>query len=145
MERWRDWKFGMRIHLASDSVRSVDASVAVVGSSPEFQKIYFTLYEVFIPLAFDAGQWADLAERAGMKYFVMPTRHADGFSMYDTKTRVKSVRRVAAPVRAAECAGDWPTEPCYQLQRHGYSLTRRIVAGALVEAFRQRGLGLGSF
>ncbi|MGD1104773.1 MAG: alpha-L-fucosidase, partial [Terriglobia bacterium] len=145
VERWRDWKFGMRIHFGVYSVLSLDASVPLMGSSPEFQKIYFTLYEVFDPTAFDADQWADLAQRAGMKYFVMPTRHADGFSMYDTKTKVKSIRRVAAPYEERSEAGIGRTEKCsinYSVMDTPF---KKDIVGALVEAFRKRGMGIGLY
>ena len=144
-ERWRDWKFGMRIHFGVYSVLSLDASTPVVGASPEFQSIYSTLYEVFDPTAFDADQWADLAQRAGMKYFVMPTRHADGFSMYDTKTRVKSIRRVVAPYEKRSEPGIDRTEPCFINYSVMDTPFQRDVVGALVAAFRKRGMGIGLY
>jgi len=145
VERWRDWKFGMRIHFGVYSVLSLDASVSLMGSSPEFQKIYFTLYEVFDPTAFDADQWADLAQRAGMKYFVMPTRHADGFSMYDTKTRVKSIRRVVTPYAEGLQPGIGRTEPCFINYSVMDTPFQKDIVGALVRAFRKRGMGIGLY
>ncbi|MGA3328979.1 MAG: alpha-L-fucosidase, partial [Terriglobia bacterium] len=145
VERWRDWKFGMRIHFGVYSVLSLDASVSLVGSSPEFQKIYFTLYEVFDPTAFDADQWADLAQRAGMKYFVMPTRHADGFSMYDTKTRVNSIRRVLTPYAEGLQPGIGRTEPCFINYSVMDTPFKKDIVGALVDAFRKRGMGIGLY
>ena len=145
VERWRDWKFGMRIHFGVYSVLSLDASVALVGSSPEFQKIYFTLYEVFNPTAFDAEQWAGLAERAGMKYFVMPTRHADGFSMYDTKTRVKSIRRLPTSYAKGYEPGIGRTDPCLINYSVMDTPFKKDIVGALVDAFRKRDLGIGLY
>jgi len=145
VERWRDWKFGMRIHFGVYSVLSLDASVSLVGSSPEFQKIYFTLYEVFDPTAFDAEQWADLAQRAGMKYFVMPTRHADGFSMYDTKTQVRSIRRVVTPYAEGLQPGIGRTEPCFINYSVMDTPFKKDIVGALVDAFRKRGMGVGLY
>ena len=145
VERWRDWKFGMRIHFGVYSVLSLDASVALVGSSAEFQKIYFTLYEVFNPTAFDADHWAGLAERAGMKYFVMPTRHADGFSMYDTKTRVKSIRRLPTSYAKGYEPGIGPTEPCFINYSVMDTPFKKDIVGALVAAFRKRDMGIGLY
>jgi alpha-L-fucosidase len=145
VERWRDWKFGMRIHFGVYSLLSLDASSPVVGSSPEFQKIYSTLYEVFDPAAFDANQWADLAKRAGMKYFVTPTRHADGFSMYDTKTKVQSIHRVAAPYAERNVQGIGGTEKCFISYSVMDTPFRKDIVGALVDAFRKRGMGIGLY
>src|SRR5581483_7276419 len=75
------------------SVLGLDASVPLIDASTEFHNIWFTLYQVFNPTDFDANAWAQLAKRAGMKYFVFTTRHADGFSMFDTQTVVPSIRR----------------------------------------------------
>ncbi len=40
----------------------------------------------FNPTDFNAGKWMDLAERAGMKYVVMTTKHHDGFALFDSET-----------------------------------------------------------
>ncbi|KAJ7183877.1 glycoside hydrolase family 29 protein [Mycena filopes] len=45
-------------------------------------------YEAFIAnftaAKFDAGRWVDLIEGAGARYFVLVTKHHDGFSLFDT-------------------------------------------------------------
>jgi alpha-L-fucosidase len=145
VERWRDWKFGMRIHYGVYSVLSLDASVPLRASSPEFQRIYGTLYEVFDPASFDADEWADLAQRAGMKYFIMPTRHEDGFSMYDTKTKVKSLRRIPAPYKNHDESGIGETEECFINYSVIDSPYKKDIIRALVEAFRRRGMGIGLY
>ncbi|KAJ6626716.1 glycoside hydrolase family 29 protein [Mycena sp. CBHHK59/15] len=38
----------------------------------------------FTAAKFDAAQWVDLFDRAGAKYFVIVTKHHDGFSLFDT-------------------------------------------------------------
>ncbi|KAJ7358164.1 glycoside hydrolase family 29 protein [Mycena albidolilacea] len=38
----------------------------------------------FTASAFDAGKWVSLFEKAGAKYFVVVTKHHDGFSLFDT-------------------------------------------------------------
>ncbi|KAG8706494.1 hypothetical protein FRC11_008185, partial [Ceratobasidium sp. 423] len=47
-----------------------------------------TLYDDFIPeftgAKFNASQWIDLFANAGAKYFVLVTKHHDGFALFDT-------------------------------------------------------------
>jgi len=144
LERWRDLKFGMRIHFGVYSHLGVEASWPLVEGSPDFRKVYSTLYEVFLPSAFDAGQWAALAERAGMKYFVITTRHHDGFSMYDTKTLTTALRRPITGQKVSRL-GIGPVE---QVKIH-YSVMdspfKRDVVRELADAFRKRGLGVGFY
>ena len=44
LERWRDRKFGMRIHWGVYSVLGLDASWPTLNASKEFKTIYRTLY-----------------------------------------------------------------------------------------------------
>ncbi len=146
VERWQDWKFGMRIHWGVYSVLGLDASTPLVGSSSEFHTIWSTLYQVFNPTDFDANAWANLAKRAGMKYFVFTTRHADGFSMFDTATRVQSIRR--DPGQGPEnhaASGIGPTERCYIQYSIMDTPYKRDVVAAVVKAFRKEGLGIGLY
>ncbi|CAA6676313.1 MULTISPECIES: alpha-L-fucosidase [unclassified Lentimonas] len=39
---------------------------------------------LFKPDQFDAGEWVDIAEQAGMKFIVVTAKHHDGFAMYDS-------------------------------------------------------------
>ncbi|MCP4312864.1 MAG: hypothetical protein GY790_16500, partial [Bacteroidetes bacterium] len=39
----------------------------------------------FMPEKFNAGEWVDIAEKAGMKFIVLTAKHHDGFAMYDSK------------------------------------------------------------
>ena len=39
----------------------------------------------FRPEKFNAGDWVDIAEKAGMKFIVVTAKHHDGFAMYDSK------------------------------------------------------------
>jgi alpha-L-fucosidase len=38
----------------------------------------------FNPVKFDADEWAELAQAAGMKYMVITSKHHDGFCMFDS-------------------------------------------------------------
>ena len=142
VESWKDRKFGMRIHWGPYSVLGVDASWPLQGSSKEFQKIYFTLYQAFNPTGFNADEWAELAERAGMKYFVFTTRHHDGFSMYDTKTKVDSIRRIPSK---KSTGGIGATESCHIHYSIMDTLYPKDIVAALARAFRQKELGVGLY
>lgn len=143
VEAWKDRKFGMRIHWGPYSVLGLDASWPLQGSTKEFQNIYFTLYQVFNPTDFNADEWADLAQQAGMKYFVFTTRHHDGFSMFDTHTMVDSIRRV--PRDKVSETGIGAFENC----RIHYSIMDTLysedIVSALANAFRKKSMGVGFY
>jgi alpha-L-fucosidase len=91
-ERWRDLKYGLRIHWGVYSMLGVEASWPLRDMSNQKKQEYQDLYKKFNPTDFDAEKWMQLFERCGLKCFAFTTKHHDGFSLYDTKTRVK--RRV---------------------------------------------------
>lgn len=142
-EAWRDRKFGMRIHWGVYSVLGLDASWPTYKASDEFHRIYNTLWQVFNPTDFDAEQWADLAERSGFKYFVFTAKHCDGFSMYDTNTKVKAFRR--APKTSGHVPGVGEIEEC----RIHYSIMdgpfKRDITKEVIDAFGKRGMGIGLY
>src|SRR2546430_14137562 len=45
---------------------------------------YEWLATTFNPSKFDAAAWAALAQRAGVRYITITSRHHDGFSMFKT-------------------------------------------------------------
>lgn len=142
VEAWKDRKFGMRIVWGPYSVLGLDASWPLQGSSKEFRDIHSTLYEVFNPTDFDAEEWAQLAERAGMKYFVFTTRHCDGFSMFDTKTMVDSIRRLPSNKSAS---GIGATENCrihFSMMDTPYP---HDITASVVQAFRKKSMGVGLY
>ncbi|MFC1766222.1 alpha-L-fucosidase [Planctomycetota bacterium] len=49
---------------------------------PEYEKHAAGLFK---PDKFDARQWVDIAESAGMKFIVVTAKHHDGFAMYDSE------------------------------------------------------------
>ncbi len=49
------------------------------------------------PTRFDAGAWMDFFERAGFKAFAITTKHHEGFSLWDTRTRVTRRPRYDGP------------------------------------------------
>lgn len=96
-ERWRDLKYGLRIHWGIYSQYGFEASWPVLKMANEKKQEYFDSYKRFNPTRFDAEEWMQLFERCGLKCFAFTTKHHDGFSMWDTKTRVKRRVNWAAP------------------------------------------------
>ena len=91
-EAFRDMKFGVRIHWGVYSMWETGESWPLLNYSNEKRQAYEQLYRAFNPTNFNADEWMDLFQRAGLKVFTFTTKHHDGFSMFDTQTRVK--RRV---------------------------------------------------
>jgi alpha-L-fucosidase len=48
-------------------------------------KEYEQLARTFNPVKFNADEWVQLANDAGMKYIVITSKHHDGFALYDSK------------------------------------------------------------
>jgi alpha-L-fucosidase len=92
-EAFRDMKFGVRIHWGLYSVwEQQEESWPFLRMSNERRQEYQQLFTQWNPRGFDAEEWMGFFERAGMKCFAFTAKHHDGFSLFDTKTRVR--RRV---------------------------------------------------
>jgi alpha-L-fucosidase len=138
-EAFKDQKYGLRIHWGIYTlVHGQESWVIHARKSPGFQAIYHDLYKGWYPADFDADRWADMMKENGFTFFVFTTKHHDGFSMYDTKTKVVYRTRMFDPN-----AGQ--LEPC---DLH-YSIMEtplgRDVTKELVEAARKRGLRIGLY
>jgi alpha-L-fucosidase len=153
LERWWDWKFGIRIHWSI---------YAMTGAGPEswsmhsghngggdtrawntdaikiYREQYEELYKIFNPRFFSGEEWADLFVRAGLKFFTFTTKHHDGFSMYDTKTRIKK-RFVHAGPNAGKMVD---CDLRYSIMESPF---KRDITGELVKACRARDLGIGLY
>ncbi len=109
-------RFGLFIHwgLYSMPARHEWVRNKEKISNEEYQK-YF---EHFNPDLYDPKEWAREAKNAGMKYFVITTKHHEGFCLWDSKlTDYKA-----------------PCTPC-----------RRDLLKPMVEAFRSEGLKVGFY
>ncbi|WP_348269483.1 alpha-L-fucosidase [Edaphobacter paludis] len=90
-EAFRDMKFGVRIHWGIYSIWHRGAeSWPYLPMSFTDRQTYMSLYKTWNPAGFDAEAWMDVFKDSGMKMFAFTTKHHEGFSMFDTKTRVKS-------------------------------------------------------
>jgi len=89
LEKWQDMKFGMFIHWGPSSIRGTSSWGR--GNHPyDFAprvpiNQFDSLYVQFHPVFFDAEDWVRTAKEAGMKYFVMVTKHHDGFCNWDSE------------------------------------------------------------
>ena len=138
-EAFRDIKFGVRIHWGLYTLWS-HRDPQAGGESWPFLKLsyadrqeYSELYRQFNPARFDAGEWMDLFQRAGLRCFAFTSKHHEGFSLFDTQTRVR--RRV-----------DWlaPGGPQIVDCDLAYSVAEtpfgRDIVGELITAARPRGI-----
>ncbi|MFZ2054089.1 MAG: alpha-L-fucosidase [Candidatus Aminicenantales bacterium] len=83
MKWWTDARFGLFIHwgLYALPARHEWVKNRETITDEEYQK-YF---EHFNPDLFEPKEWARLAKAAGMKYFVVTTKHHEGFCLWDSK------------------------------------------------------------
>lgn len=97
-EAFRDMKFGVRIHWGIYSIWHRGAeSWPFLGMSFEDRQAYNNLYKTWNPTGFDANEWMSTFQESGLKMFAFTTKHHEGFSMFDTKTRIKSRANWTAP------------------------------------------------
>ena len=149
LDRWMDWKFGLRIHWGLYSMMGSSIGESWLLSKlghpkhlhetlPMLREQYEQVAEYWNPSAFDAEQWCAMMVRAGIKYFTFTCKHHDGFSMYDTQTTVPQ-RVVHTGPRAGQRV---------EFGRH-YSIMEtplgRDVTGELIHAARARDLGTGLY
>ncbi len=93
MHWWREARFGMFIHWGLYALPAGTYHGKKVDKLGEWimydAKIPVAEYETyarqFNPVKFDADQWAEIAQAAGMKYLVITAKHCDGFAMYPSK------------------------------------------------------------
>ncbi len=138
-EAFRDMKYGVRIHWGIYSV------AGLLHESWPFLKLdyaerahYNELYKTWNPREFDANEWTSLFAENGLRMFAFTTKHHEGFSLFDTKTRVRQRIHWDAP-------GQPRIESCdlaYSIMETPY---RRDVVRELCEAGRKRGLRIALY
>jgi alpha-L-fucosidase len=90
---WQEAKFGMFVHWGLYSLPGGEWKGNKVSGYAEHlmrkEKIskaeYLELARQFNPVNFNADEWIRLAKNAGMRYFIITSKHHDGFAMYDSK------------------------------------------------------------
>ena len=124
-EDFQDIKYGIRLHWGLYSVLNEGESWPLLAMSNEKRQAYLEAYPKFNPTEFNADEWMKLFADSGLRMFAITTKHHDGFSLFDTKTRVKQRINWTAPRRAE----DRTLRP--GLQRHGLALQARHHQGTL--------------
>ena len=75
-------RFGMTIHWGLYSMPARHEWVKCNEKmSDEKYDVYFKHFD---PDLYDPALWADAAAQAGMKYFVVTSKHHEGFSLWDS-------------------------------------------------------------
>ena len=133
-EAFRDIKYGVRIHWGLYSLKNwSDTSWPFLKLSPAEKARYNEQYQTWNPSGFDPDLWMSFFRENGMKMFSFTANHHEGFSMYDTKRRIRS--RI-----------DWanPGGPRLQECNLAYSIMetpfRRDIVRKVVDAGRRNGL-----
>jgi alpha-L-fucosidase len=93
MQWFREAKFGLFIHWGLYAVPAGTWKGQQIQGIGEWimnrakipVKEYEQLAGQFNPVKFNAEQWVQMAEDAGMKYIVITSKHHDGFAMYGSK------------------------------------------------------------
>ena len=135
LDEWQDLKLGFFVHWGAYSVEGLCESWPVVSEDvdwltphadiKQFREHYFNeLPKQFNPTKFNPGQWADLAEDMGAKYFVFTTKHHDGFTMWDTKYSDYKI-----------------TNPAYPYAKSKYA----DVTASLFDAMRAKNMMIGAY
>lgn len=83
MRWWTEARFGMFIHWG---LYALPARHEWVKQRERLtDEAYDRYFRRFNPDLYDPKEWARLARKAGMKYFVVTTKHHEGFCLWDSK------------------------------------------------------------
>lgn len=86
-EDGRDWfnekRFGMFVHWGLYAIPGWHEQHQWRGRVP--REAYVKLKDQWNPVKFDPDAWLDIAERTGMEYIIVTTKHHDGFCLFETK------------------------------------------------------------
>jgi alpha-L-fucosidase len=93
LQKFDQIKFGMFIHWGLYAIPAGEWKGQYVRGIGEWimnharipAKEYEQLAKQFNPVKFNADEWVQLAQDAGMRYLVITSKHHDGFAMYGSK------------------------------------------------------------
>jgi alpha-L-fucosidase len=99
-QAFRDMKYGVRIHWGLYSLRPhARESWTFLEIPDEERQQWLESYRRWNPQKFDADRWMEFFTRAGFECFAITTKHHEGFSLWDTKTRVRQRPNFSLPGR----------------------------------------------
>src|SRR5664279_217268 len=110
MAWWREARFGLFLHWGLYSVlagtwKGDEKWAEWIRNNAHIPvEEYDTLVARWNPHAWDPDAWAAAAQRAGMKYAVLTTKHHDGFALFDSK--VSDFDVMSTPSKRDICR-DW--------------------------------------
>lgn len=138
-EAFWDMKYGVRIHWGLYSAAGFGhESWPFLDLDYPARARYNLMYRSWNPTGFDADEWTSLFAENGVRMFAFTTKHHEGFSMFDTRTRVRNRIR-----------WDGPGSPAIENCDLAYSIMetpfRRDVVKELCEAGRKRGLRIALY
>lgn len=125
MHKWfKEAQYGMMVHWGLYSLLAGEWRGKRSGSYAEWTQTrlripnadYERLASAFQPVYFDAEEWVRFAKDCGMKYFVVTSKHHEGFAMYHSK--VDKFNVVDATPFGRDVIGEI-AEACY---KHGMKL-----------------------
>ena len=133
-EAFRDIKYGVRLHWGPYSINGEPKESWPFLTLPfAGRQRYQDLYKTWNPAGFNATEWMNLFAAGGMKMFAFTSKHHDGFSMFDTRTRVRQRTNWLAP-------GGPAIEPCNLAYSIMETPFRRDVVKELCDAARKRNI-----
>lgn len=133
-EAFQDIKFAVRIHWGLYSLLHLQGeSWPFLNMDLQQKQAYQQVYTGFNPTGFDADAWMTFFRRAGLECFAITTKHHEGFSLWDTRTRVRRRVNYTAPGGPAieEC------DLAYSVMETPF---RRDILAELCAAARRHGL-----
>lgn len=87
----------MRIHWGLYAIKEWKESWDFLTATREERQAYQELYKTWNPRGFNADEWMTLFKENGVQMFAFTANHLDGFSLFDTKTRVRHRANWTAP------------------------------------------------
>lgn len=120
-KQWfKEAQFGMMIHFGLYSLLGGEWKGKRIDQIGEWSQSYFQipnkeyhqLAKVFNPIYFNAEEWVRTAKNAGMKYFVITSKHHEGFALF--KSEVSKFNVVDATPFGRDIIAEL-AEACYKL------------------------------
>ena len=109
MKWWTEARFGMFIHWG---LYALPARHEWVKNNEHIRDVdYQKYFDHFNPDLYDPAAWARAAKNAGMKYFVVTTKHHEGFCLFDSKltdykaTKTPCGKDLIRPLRRGHACG----------------------------------------